>query len=170
MQYPTRRKCKPSAKALANPKQPRTVVNADWDVEVLPCPTKGANCHGLFAKRPLPANARLIYEGVLIADPHIEEDVYIVASGRSGEWLDGNPKHAEHLAEATQWCASRVNEPSLGETANMIIMHERTPVIQPVFVTTRPIQMGEELLVHYGSSYRRIGYKVGKRADRPKWL
>ena len=129
--------------------------------------TKG--CKGLFAKVDLPANARLPYEGKTLTTEEMkaldEDDVYIMASGRKGEFLDANPAYGEPT-----WVAAYVNEPSKGEKANMIAVYERKPVMQPYLVTVRPIRADEELLFHYGPGYRRIGYSVGARAPKPSWI
>lgn len=126
-------------------------------------------------------NARLVYHGRRITQPVylrlveraiIREDEdrkhyvsYVVRSGRAGELIDANPRYPG----SSQWFGGRVNEPSVGETANMLIVVERKPITRPVFVTVRTIGANEELLVHYGRPYQRT-YAVGQTARRPSWL
>jgi hypothetical protein len=150
-------------KKKATPKPPRVYVNhTDFVVKA----SKGGK--GLFARHDLPANARLPYKGKVLTTAEmkaLDDDAYIMASGRKGEYLDANPAYGH-----SSWVAGRVNEPSHGEKANMIITHERTPTVRPVLVTVRPIAADEELLLHYGTGYRRVGYRVGSRAAKPRWL
>ena len=159
------------------PEPPRLYLDAT-KVEIKQIATKGVEEYGLVARVPLPINARLVYEGKEISESThklwmdtYEQDktkkrvAYIIHSGRTGIYVDANPKYPH----SSGWLGGRVNEPSQNEIANMWLMHELRPICRPVMVTTREIAIGEELLVHYGRKYYRP-YKVGKRAPRPRWL
>ena len=169
----------PPKKSKRVPKPPRVYIDPATDVEVKAVAAKKGK--GLFAKKDLPANARLVYTGKTITAAEykkLEElnmDVanaphkyigYIIASGKKGQYIDANPD----LKGSEDWVAGRINEPARSETANMVIAYERKPSTRPVFVTVKPIAAGQELLVHYGSGYTRVGYTAGKKVKKPSWI
>jgi hypothetical protein len=120
---------------------------------------------GVFATRQLAANTRVVYIGQEITGAQLgdlQDRQYVVASGKCDKYVDGHPRHLESGR------AARINEPSAGQTANMILLMERNPP-RPVCVTVRTIPPGSELLMHYGSCFKRSGYRAGQRAKRPVW-
>ena len=129
---------------------------------------------GLFAKIAIPANTRIAYEGNIIdqkeydrllkldkKDPDTQYMAYIIAGGRKSRYIDAHPRYEG----SDRWFASKVNEPDVGETANMVM----TGGLKPSLVTVRPIKVGEQLTVKYGSSYVR-SYKAGRAPRKPAWI
>ena len=138
---------------------------------------------GLFARQSLPANTRIAYTGKEIDKAEYKrlESLnmdkknakhkyigYIFASGKRDTFIDANPRYPG----SELWYAGRVNEPSTGVTANMVAKVERPKGEPPrlVFVTVRPIEKNEELTLHYGPGYTRVGYRVGRTPKKPSWL
>lgn len=163
----------------ANARPPRQYFNSAEDYEVKSVPTKDGL--GLFARHALPMNSRLVYDGRRITKAQYEWLVeldetradapkkryvsYVGGGGLAGVLIDANPRHPG----SADWFCGWVNEPSSRESANMLLVSERKPISRTVFVSVRPIAAGAELLVHYGTSYRRR-YQVGRAARRPAWL
>jgi len=138
---------------------------------------------GVKAAAKIPANARIAYKGVTIDQDEYDALVnrqiaadedsvdkklveYIVASGESKKFIDGNPARPNN-----RFLSALINEPSAGQTANLILTHETFhSKRRPVLIAPRDIEPGEELTAKYGSGkdFKR-GYKVGKQAPEPKW-
>jgi len=153
------------------PKPPQRHWIQPNEVTVRASPGKGV---GLFSTVELKKNSRLEYLGVIIDEEEykqleskrIEEGAqskrtsYIVSSGDKGKYVDGNPDRVQNSLGA------RANEPSQGQKANMILIHEDK---RPFLVLVEDVPPNTELTVHYGNDYDR-GYKVGKRALKPEWI
>ena len=149
-----------------HPTPPR-VYSSATDYVVRRVPSKPGLA--LTARRALAPNTRLVCEGRAMTHPQYLAriatggDARYIVGLRRGEYIDCKP------SPRSGWVAGRVNEPARNETANMLLVHERGPPMRAVLVTVRRIEAGEELLLHYGSSYHRT-YRVGRRARRPVWL
>jgi hypothetical protein len=134
---------------------------------------------GVFAKRTLTPKHRFIYYGrqILQMDDYDGEYVMEVMLGRSNNNLplrlftDARPNLIETYNIPPLMFASKVNEPSRGESPNcefvQIVDNERqgkesrNPYDKHVFLRpTRNIAAGEELLTCYGPAYKR-NYDVG---------
>jgi len=127
---------------------------------------------GVFAASDIPPNSRIPYKGVSITAAQYRQlvkeqregdnDLTNYIAGSFTAPIDAHPRFGLFIN-------AFVNEPSPGETANMIltteIFHKKT---RPVFITVREIKMGDELTATYGNGYVRK-YKVGKLASQPKW-
>ena len=165
-------------------------VRNHWEypaLRVVKIPTKG-NEDGVIALEDIKPNTILYYEGKRIDQDEFDELVekleaqepddqkyvsYILESGASGVYVDANPRYRpwSRTGHRGMDIGGKVNEPATGETENMLFSNvtDEKGVKHPVLVAVRDIERGEELLVHYGSSYKRIGYKVGRRAKMPSW-
>ena len=121
------------ARARARALLPRAYLDS-IDYEVKRMPRKGGV--GLFARRPLPMNARLVYHGRSITEKYQHLVVcnktrvdavtmryigYVVWSGKKGEYLDANPRHRG----SSNWFGGRVNEPFPGERTWSWLASER---------------------------------------------
>jgi hypothetical protein len=135
---------------------------------------------GVIAVNTLPPNSQLLYEGKEInaeqkaklarkTNQDGKEDYasYILSSGRAGVWIDGHPRRQGNGA----LFANLINEPSTGQTANMVLKHRKEGAhLEPVLITTREIKPGEELMFKYDNAFKRVGYRAGRKAIEPKWL
>jgi len=131
---------------------------------------------GLVATVDLPKNSRLPYLGKEITQDTYDNFVrrseispekkwteYIMGTTKKPKtYIDAHPRYKD----SHSWLASRVNEPSPRQKANMVIRYENK---LPVLVTVKRIPAGTELRLHYGDDFVR-NYDVGKPADKPDWL
>lgn len=160
-------------------KPPERVYLTPDDVEVRDTDDRGK---GLFALRDLAPNSRLYYEGKEISKKRYDQLVeksqekkkysdyveYVMWSGRKDVFIDAHPRRRG----PAYWLASRMNEPSPRQKANMFLTYEKRGELGkwPVLVAVRRIPADTELTFKYGTEFVRNGYKAGQKAVRPSWL
>lgn len=127
----------------------------------------------VLAREVLAPNTRFVYPGLRITQAEAEtrsavgQAQYIVQTGMKDNLIDGNPELGFHNT-----IANHINEPDEGKQANAVLMKEKIGInaYRAVVVLTTTVQPDDEITVHYGNEYKRVGYKVGRRARIPKWL
>lgn len=137
---------------------------------------------GVYTLEPIPKNTVLFYYGVWLDQEEYDKRIkagkgdYIIESGNKDIYVDANPDYqpktdayGTKIGGHGKFIGGKVNEASTGETENMVlskVMYRNK--YRPVLVAIRDIEQGEELITHYGSSFKRT-YKVGRRAKFPWW-
>lgn len=134
----------------------------------------------VVARRKLPANSSLRYGGISISLHEKNALKQFAANNKPCNWAeyiaeadektfeDAHPRHRRKLANKY---GGRVNEPSAGEQANMLLISKHTSAggSHVELITVEEVQAGTELTVHYGEDFKR-NYEVGEPAKQPEWL
>jgi len=156
----------------------RYLLDTNKDSKDLEIKTNTAKGRAVFSKRELKANGVLIYGGIAITkaakDQLLSQDTtngestkYLVEVDQEGNAEDGNPAHGNLLHNQF---GGLVNEPSKGDTANMVLsVEEIQGEFRAVFITVQDIAANQELTGHYGSTFLR-DYIPGTAAVIPDWL
>lgn len=139
----------------------------------------GKKTQGLVAAKDLPANTRIIYRGILMTEDEAAQqgdDTYHCWTGIEGnsDILDGSPSidpNPDGIGGLGWFIGAKINEPSASQTANLTWLQGKyRGKNRMMMVSVRPINMGEELLIHYGSEYHQRAYRPGLTAPIPPWL